>query len=156
MSTENPLEPRFIADVMVGRLARWLRILGFDVLYSNRFEDAEVIRIAGAEGRIILTRDRGIRDSVPAQSLIFVEHNDLKSQIAQVLQKIGPREFRPFSRCVECNTALQPVNKDDVFERIPHYVYFTQDQFAECPSCRRVYWRGTHTDAIQKKLQWYH
>ena len=152
LSTEKTLEPRFIADVMVGRLARWLRFLGFDVLYSNRFEDDEIVRRSAAENRLLLTRDRGIRTRVPADSLIFIEHNDLDSQVRQVLQKIRPLELHPFSRCVECNVALVAVDKEDVFTRIPPYVYFTQSQFAECPSCRRVYWRGTHADTINTKL----
>ena len=152
LSTEKTLEPRFIADVMVGRLARWLRILGFDVLYSNRFEDDEIVRRSAAENRTVLTRDRGIRMRVPADSLIFIEHNDLDSQIRQVLQKIRPTALSPYSRCVECNVALVAVDKEEVFDRIPPYVYFTQSQFAECPSCRRIYWRGTHVDKISKRL----
>src|SRR5207249_4800471 len=135
LSTGKPLQPRFIADVMVGRLARWLRILGFDVLYSNRYTDDEITRIALAENRIVLTRDRGIKAPVGPHSLIFIEQDGLDSQIVQVLQTVGPCEFHPFSRCLECNDALAAVDKEVVFERVPPYVYLTQEQFAECPSC---------------------
>ena len=152
LSTEKTLEPRFIADVMVGRLARWLRMLGFDVLYSNRFEDDEIVRRAAAESRTLLTRDRGIRSRVPPESLIFIEDNDLDSQIRQVLQEFRPTQLHPFTRCPECNDLLVAVDKEEVFERIPPYVYFTQSQFAECRSCRRVYWRGTHADKINTRL----
>ena len=152
LSTENPLEPRFIADVMVGRLARWLRILGFDVLYSNRYTDDEIIQTATAEHRTVLTRDTGMRSRIPADSLIFIKHDDLDPQIAQVLQTIGPRKFQTFSRCLECNCLLNPVDKEEVFERIPPYVYLTQDRFAQCPACHRVYWHGTHADEMKRKL----
>ena len=138
---------------MVGRLARWLRVLGFDVLYSNRFTDDEIIQIAGAEQRVILTRDRGMKPRVAPDSLIFVEHDDLDSQLAQVLQTIGTAEFRTFSRCLECNDLLVAVDKEAVFERVAPYVYLTQDHFAECPSCRRVYWRGTHASDIEERLR---
>jgi uncharacterized protein with PIN domain len=137
---------------MVGRLARWLRILGFDVLYSNRYNDDEIVQLAAVENRIVLTRDRGLKARLAAASLIFIEHDDLDSQIAQVLQTLGSQRFQPFSRCLECNQPLIAVNKEDVFERIPPYVYLTQEQFAECPNCRRVYWRGTHASEIQNRL----
>src|SRR5215813_270690 len=94
LSTENPRKPTFIADVMVGRLARWLRILGFDVLYSNRYEDDEILRIASAENRMILTRDTGFAPRVAPDRLIFIHHNDLESQVDEVLDTIGQRDFR--------------------------------------------------------------
>jgi len=150
---EKAAESRLIADVMVGRLARWLRILGFDVLYSNRFEDNEILRIASAEDRIVLTRDTGFASRVAPDRLIFIHHNDLESQVDEVLEKLGRRDFRFLSRCVECNTALENVNKESVFQRVPPYVYLTQDGFAECPSCRRIYWRGTHVDRIADKVR---
>jgi uncharacterized protein len=145
-------EPKLVADVMVGRLARWLRILGFDVLYSNRHQDDEIIRIAAAENRIVLTRDRGLAARLPSDLLIFVHHDDVDAQVAEVLQKLGPHEFRVLSRCLECNTVLDRIGKESIFERVPPYVYLTQDEFAECPSCRRVYWRGTHAGNIAVKV----
>src|SRR5262245_41686191 len=102
LSMDKAPEPRLLADVMVGRLARWLRILGFDVLYSNRHEDDEIIRIATAENRIVLTRDRGLSARLKPDLLIFIHHDDVESQVEEVLQKIGRREFRVLSRCLEC------------------------------------------------------
>src|SRR5215471_16580964 len=118
LSTENPRKPTFIADVMVGRLARWLRILGFNVLYSNRYNDDEIIRLAASENRIVLTRDRGMKPRLGAASLIliFIEHDDLDSQVAQVLRTIGSHDLRPFSRCLECNQPLVAVDREAVFE----------------------------------------
>lgn len=152
LSTENPRDPRFIADVMVGRLARWLRILGFDVLYSNRYEDDEIIRIADADSRLVLTRDRRLASRISDHS-ILIEADDIDAQILQVVEHAGIREFHPFRRCIACNSLLTPVDKESVFHRIPHYVYWTQEQFAECSACHRIYWRGTHSDKMMKKLQ---
>jgi uncharacterized protein with PIN domain len=138
---------------MVGRLARWLRILGFDVLYSNRYSDDEIIRLAAAENRTVLTRDRGLKVRIAPDDLVFVENDDVDSQVAQVLQRVGTRDFRLFSRCLECNQELRKIDKELAFERVAPYVYLTQDEFAECPSCLRVYWRGTHTTEMTRKLQ---
>ena len=145
---------KFIADVMVGKLARWLRILGFDVLYSNVFEDEEILRIAEEEQRIILTRDSHLaaRRRVRAQC-VLVESGEHKEQVRQVLRTFGLTEFRVFSRCLECNAPLDPIDKEAVFERVPPYVYLTQERFATCPSCKRIYWHGTHADDMLRRLE---
>jgi uncharacterized protein len=143
---------KFIADVMVGKLARWLRVLGLDVIYSNNYADDEVIHIAEAEHRIILTRDRGLaRRRMKAQCLL-VSSGNYKEQVRQVVKEFGLKDFNVFSRCLECNDQLQPVNKDEVFERIPPFVYLTQERFAVCPACKRVYWHGTHANNMLRRL----
>ena len=153
MSTDKPAEFRFIADVMVGRLARWLRILGFDVLYSNRYEDDEILRIGDAEDRLILTRDTRLVQRVDRRRVIFIEHDHYEDQVSQVLKALSLSQFRIFSRCPECNDSLVRIDKESVFERVVPYVYLTQNEFAECPGCHRVYWSGTHTEAITSKLK---
>ena len=144
--------PAFVADVMVGKLARWLRVLGCDVVYSNDLDDDAIVRIAEAENRIILTRDNGLiaRKSVPRY--IFIENDHYREQVRQVVETCGLKEFKVFSRCLECNTPLQDVDKEAVFEKIPPFVYLTQDRFAACPDCGRVYWHGTHADQMLKRL----
>ena len=144
---------RFIVDVMVGKLARWLRILGFDVVHSNVFEDDDIVRIAEVEQRVILTRDSRLaaRRRVRTQC-VLVESGEHKEQVRQVLRTFGLTEFKVFSRCLECNTPLDPIEKEAVFERVPPYVYLTQDRFATCPSCKRIYWHGTHADDMLKRL----
>ena len=149
----NPTKPRFIADVMVGRLARWLRILGFDVLYSNRYADDEIIAVARNEGRVVLTRDNGLFRRLQPGEGMFIDHDDYDSQVAQVLAGYPADRFELLSRCAECNNPLDRVDREEVFLRVPPYVYLTQQEFAECSACRRVYWRGTHADEIAKKLQ---
>ena len=144
--------PAFVADVMVGKLARWLRVLGCDVVYSNDLDDEGIVRIAEAENRIILTRDTGLiaRKSIPRY--IFIESDHYREQVRQVVEACGLREFKVFSRCLECNTTLEDVDKEAVFEKIPPFVYLTQDRFAACPDCGRVYWHGTHADQMLKRL----
>lgn len=146
-------ESRFIADVMVGKLARWLRVLGFDVAYSNSYEDDEIIRIAASENRIILTRDVALTRRGAPNQCILVSSGDYREQIEQVLRSFGLKHFNVFSRCLECNTPLEDVDKEAVFERVPPYVYLTQDRFAACPSCHRVYWHGTHADEMLKWIE---
>ena len=143
---------RFIADVMVGRLARWLRVLGFDVAYSNAYEDAEIVRIAEQEKRIILTRDTGLAACRNRSECLLIQSEDYREQIRQVLGKFELRNFSVFSRCLECNVAVKDIDKESVFEQIPPYVYLTQERFAICPSCSRIYWHGTHADRMLKQI----
>jgi uncharacterized protein with PIN domain len=144
----------FIADVMVGKLARWLRVLGYDVVYSNKFEDDEILQIASSENRIILTRDVAFSERCHRRTLkvLFIQHNDWRSQLRQVLNAFDLKDFNPLSRCIECNSALVEIDKPDVQARVPPYVYSTQDRFSLCPSCSRIYWRGTHVDAILSRI----
>src|SRR5262245_38313479 len=132
-------EIKFVADVMVGKLARWLRVLGLDVVYSNAFQDDEIIRLAKSENRIILTRDTRLAARCPKEQHLFIESGDYKEQIRQVLRTFDLKHFNVLSRCLECNALLQNVDKEAVFNRVPPYVYLTQDRFASCPSCGRVY-----------------
>ncbi|HLH32791.1 MAG TPA: Mut7-C RNAse domain-containing protein [Terriglobia bacterium] len=143
---------KFIADVMLGKLARWLRILGFDTAYSNKYDDDEVIRIANAENRVILTRDRGLAARRMHARCVLISSDHYPQQVREVLKIFSLTEFDTFSRCIECNTPLRNVNKEEVFERVPPFVYLTQERFASCPSCNRVYWRGTHTTSILTRL----
>jgi uncharacterized protein with PIN domain len=143
---------KFIADVMVGKLARWLRTLGFDVAYSNKYEDDEIIRIAEAENRLILTRDVPLASRRMNAQCLLITSDHYKDQLRQVLEKFSLKDFAVFSRCIECNTPLQDADKEAVFERVPPFVYLTQDRFAVCPGCNRVYWHGTHAEEILKRI----
>jgi uncharacterized protein with PIN domain len=147
----NP-EIKFVADVMVGKLARWLRILGFDAAYSNKYEDDELLRIAQSERRILLTRDTGLAGRCGSIRHLFIESENSREQVRQVLKILKLTEFKLFSRCLQCNTPLNDVDKEDVFEKVPPFVYLTQDRFASCPSCHRVYWHGTHAQEMLKRI----
>ena len=145
-------EFKFVADVMVGKLARWLRVLGLDVVYSNVLDDDEIIKLAKSENRIVLTRDTGLVPRLIESPYLFIESDHYKEQVQQVVRTFDLKEFRVFSRCLECNTLLQDVDREAVFEKVPPYVYLTQERFATCPTCDRVYWHGTHANEMLKRL----
>jgi hypothetical protein len=143
---------KFIADVMLGKLARWLRVLGIDVAYSNQLTDDEILEIAESEDRIILTRDVPFAARTKHRQCTLIRSDHYPVQIRQVLDTFNIKKFAVFSRCLECNTPLQDVDKEEVFEKIPPFVYLTQDRFAVCPTCKRVYWHGTHANEMLKRI----
>jgi len=149
---------RFVVDSNVGRLARWLRIAGFDTLFVRDIDDNRLVRIAFDEDRVLLTRDRQIlkRRLVTSGRLkvILIEDDEVKAQLRQVLTALNlASELSPFSLCVECNEPLVPREKGEVEELVPPYVFQTQTQYVQCPGCLRVYWRGTHWERMSRELE---
>lgn len=143
---------KFLADSMLGRLAKWLRILGYDTLYFSSLEDNNLVRIARAEGRIILTRDREMVRRRGIDSLL-IESDDFREQICQALRHFDLNLDSSFSRCSVCNSPLQRVAKGAVRERVPPYVFQTQERFSLCPRCGKIYWQGTHWQRIRERLK---
>jgi uncharacterized protein with PIN domain len=149
---------KFIADCMVGKLARWLRILGFDVAFFPRIEDDELINLAASEKRIILTRDHELiakakkRKTLAGRALL-IESEKWEEQVEQVLEhfKLRPK-IDPNSRCLECNEKLKFLPKARAKNLVPPFVYEKADSFALCPSCGRVFWKGTHFRDMERKL----
>ena len=150
---DPPIPPRFIADVMLGRLARWLRILGYDVLYSNGFADEEIVELAQEDDRVILTRDVRMLERRGAQNHVFIESGDLDTQMEQVIGALHLERLELFSRCLECNRILEIETREAVEGRVPPYVFGTQEFFKSCPECSRIYWPGTHRDHIQQRVE---
>ena len=145
-------EPRFVADVMLGRLARWLRALGNDTLYFRDAPDRRLLTIALAERRRLLTRDVALsRVARDAGFLIRAEGLDL--QIREVTEACGLGARRALSRCLECNSVLAAAPPEAVRNRVPPYTFATRPQFWLCPGCGRVYWAGTHVDGIRRRLE---
>ena len=142
---------KLIADGMLGRLARWLRILGYDTLYAPAWEDNELVRRARAEGRLLLTRDTALAQRRGIQSLL-VEAQTLPAQLREVVDKLGLQAESLFSRCSLCNLPLEGISKDAAQSRVPPYVFATQEHFHRCPGCGRIYWRGTHWQGMRKLL----
>jgi uncharacterized protein with PIN domain len=145
-------ESKFAADRMLGRLVKWLRILGLDVIYGQHLTGYGLIRAARAENRLILTRDRRLKQKQPPPFLL-IESDHYRDQLRQVIRECGltPRE-RLFTRCLECNALLQARPKDSVEKLVPPYVFSTQEKFSWCPGCQRVYWPATHYQKMREEL----
>ena len=147
--------PRLIADSMLGKLAKSLRMLGLDVVYEPFIEDSELLRRAREEGRVILTRDRQFIRRRNLPSFVFIESDHVNDQLAQVARELGlaVNKSRAFTRCLVCNGELVEAPKESVRLEVPAYVFETRDRFARCAACRRVYWRGTHVEGMERRLE---
>jgi uncharacterized protein with PIN domain len=146
--------PRFIADVMLGRLAKWLRIAGFDVLYSNRFSDDELIAISSREGRVLLSRDTRLLVRKPVKEFIYLQSQDVQMQIRQVFESMHILRLSfLLTRCLSCNEALVEAARESVRGSVPAFVYETQSHFKSCPRCRRIFWAGTHRSSVVRTME---
>ena len=140
---------KFIADVMPGRLARRLRLLGLDVLYDRTLNDNEIIRLSLEQERVILTRDIDLSNRPLAENHAFIKSDLVQEQVEQVLASI-PLEtlLNPLSRCSACNVPLEPIAKREAADAVPPHVYETQREFSRCTACGRTYWKGTHVQRM--------
>ncbi len=150
--------PKFIVDHNAGKLTKWLRMMGYDTRFFNGTSDAELVATALAEGRVILTRDtqimkRGIITSGRLKA-VLLQSDEPGEQMHQVIDTLGlDCRFRPFALCLECNQPLKERSKQEVEGLVPPYVFKTQNQYMECPACHRIYWRGTHWQAMAETLK---
>lgn len=151
---DQPDQPpvRFVVDVMLGSLARWLRRLGYDTDYASTRDDAELVRIARAEQRVLLTRDRPLAQRRGLRAL-WIASQSLDEQLRQVTTAfpLTPDRCRP--RCAECNSLLLSAEPSEVADRVPAYVLGQYQHFQRCPNCGRVYWPGSHWSGIQSRLR---
>ena len=147
--------PKFICDDMVGRLCKWLRILGYDTLYF-RGTDAELAVISRRDDRIVLTRDRELlKRKVPKEGLIL-QSDKVLEQLKEVLItfKLFPIQIDlTFSRCLLCNALVIQIEKEKAENQVPEYVYNTHDRFHQCPQCKKIFWTGTHVQNTRVQLQ---
>ncbi|HSE90851.1 MAG TPA: Mut7-C RNAse domain-containing protein, partial [Candidatus Binatia bacterium] len=131
-------EVKFAADRMLGKLAKWLRVMGQDVIYGQHLSGYGLIRAARAENRLILTRDHGLKKKQPPDFL-FIESDHYREQLRQVIRARGLRPLdNAFTRCLECNLILERRPKASVEKIVPPYVFTTQESFSSCPQCHRV------------------
>ena len=149
---------RFIVDHNVGKLAKWLRMMGYDSLFFDGSDDSHMVAQALAEGRVILTRDTAImkRRLITSGRLkaVLIDSEKPEQQMRQLMDTLDLNsQFSPFTLCLECNQPLVERRQEEVKERVPPYVYKTQRQYMECPACHRIYWRGTHWQAMTRKLE---
>ncbi|MHC4769191.1 MAG: Mut7-C RNAse domain-containing protein [Planctomycetota bacterium] len=145
--------PCFMADAMLGRLARWLRILGFDTAYEAHIDDGDLVRRAVRQRRIILTRDRLLAAQWRVSGIHVIETETPMAQLREIEAAHALcRDARPFTRCSRCNTGLHAADRNDVRGEIPPRVLLDHERFLRCPRCRRVYWSGSHVDRIRRAM----
>lgn len=138
-------DTRFVADAHLGRLARYLRMLGFDTLYDNALPDRELVTVSCTERRVLLTRDRELLMHRALTHGVFVRGDRPREQLGYVLSRLDLRDSCiPFARCMSCNGQLEPIDRDLVLGRVPSGVTDRHRHFRWCPECGRIYWRGTH------------
>ena len=146
--------PRFTADAMLARLARWLRVLGWDTRLDPELADPEIVRLAIAEDRIVLTRDRGLLRELQPPRALDIRHDDPLAQLTQVVREFqlaAPMEL--FTRCTVCNTLLSaPLDADDRLRLLPPDIQDLPGPARACPGCGRVYWPGSHARRMREAL----
>lgn len=148
---------RFFADRMLGKLAKKLRILGFDTLYFNDIEEKTILELLHEEERVLLTRDRSLHSRALKAGLdsYLLKSDHWNSQLRSVIQRfrLTGDDFHLFYRCSECNDELEEADASSVSGQVPDFVLYTNDNFMRCPGCGRIYWKGTHLEKIMKSLQ---
>lgn len=154
LSVEQPAPKKFVLDVHLGKLAKALRMLGFDTCYQNDFSDQAIAAISARENRIVLTRDVGLLKQKTIRWGYWLRSQHPEEQLEEVMRYFGlAGELSPFTRCLACNTPIVEVAKEEVWEKLPPKTRLYFQQFYECPSCRRVYWKGSHYDRMQAFVQ---
>lgn len=144
---------RFVADVHLGRLAAFLRMLGFDTAYANNLDDERLARISSEEHRILLTRDRGLLKRSMVTHGYCLRHTDPRAQTAEIVERFDlKRAIQPFRRCMRCNGELQPVHKDEIVHLIPENTAAHYDEFRRCAACAQLYWKGSHYRRMQSLI----
>ncbi len=142
--------PQFVADRMRRRLARWLRIMGADVLYDPALTGAQALHLAREQGRIMLTRDKRLRT---ASDVLYIEGQLFRDQLREVLAHYPfDPQAAAFTRCSNCNELLHEVDRDAVVRRVPPFVYASHEKFAICEHCNHVYWSATHLERAQREI----
>jgi uncharacterized protein with PIN domain len=149
-----PAEPRFVLDTHLGQLAAYLRMLGFDTLYRNDYHDEELARISSAEGRILLTRDRGLLKRSIVIYGRYVRETDPQRQVAEVVRRYRlTAAIVPLRRCIRCNGLLHAVRKEQIGDRLEPKTREFYDEFSACGACDQVYWKGSHYERMRAFIE---
>ncbi len=143
---------KFAVDVMLGRLARWLRIFGYDTIYDKTFTDAELLYTAIKEKRILITRDRKLAKR--AGKIAFLMNSEfIGEQIRELEKAFKIKPHIKYTRCSLCNTPIKSIKKEFVKDKVPPYTYMITEEFYICPSCNKVYWEGSHRKRAEKEIE---
>ena len=155
MMAENKDAPRFLVDCMLGKLAKWLRLVGCDTVFIHDADDDELVRVAVHENRILLTKDNLlVKRRMLRGRCLFITEEGTAAQLRQVVRELNlpTDDSRFFTRCPVCNSEIREASKESVREETPPYVYNTHDRFGRCYGCARVYWKGTHVEHVLRAL----
>jgi len=146
---------KFLADSSLGRLSKWLRLLGYDTVYWRGEADRNFLRKAERQGRAVLTRRKDVLARQHPGLVLFVENDRVENQIEEVLEKLDlqPEPEKLFTLCLRCNESLREAAPDEVRSLVPEYVFRTQKEFRVCPQCSRAYWSGTHRERALSTLR---
>ena len=148
---------KFVTDGMLGKLTRWLRMLGHDVNYSNSLNDDQLMEVARTERRVLLTRDLQLYQKAMTRGLnaFLVEGNTEAEKLANLAKRFSLKlDFDvTVSRCPKCNTKIEPIAKEKVLDRVPKDTSSYYEEFWECPGCKQIYWQGAHWKRIDKTLE---
>src|SRR3990167_10799559 len=145
---------KFILDVHLGTLAKYMRILGFDSLYKNNYKDEEIVDISLKEKRTILTRDRGILKRSEVTHGYWIRSTKTDTQIIEVIKRFDLKEqIKELSRCLLCNSLLKKISKEKIIDRLPRKVREFQNEFYYCKACDKIFWKGSHYTKMMKTIE---
>ena len=145
---------RFVLDVHLGKLAASVRMLGFDTLYRNDYDDQELAQISASEQRILLTRDKGLLMRSLVTFGYYVRATNPEQQIVEVMRRYDLfNKALPFQRCIRCNGLLEPVEKEAIIDQLPQKTRNAIDEFHRCRECSQIYWRGSHYEKMQNFIE---
>jgi len=149
---EKPLrQPKFVLDVHLGKLAYHLRMLGFDTLYANNYTDDVLCRISLQEHRTLLSKDTSLIETGSLTHAYLVKNKNPRLQLIEVLDRFQLFSLTaPFTRCIECNSVLQTIEKESILSRIPEKVQEWFNEYLWCRTCDRIYWKGSHYQKMQE------
>jgi uncharacterized protein with PIN domain len=145
---------RFAAERTLGKLAKWLRLLGFDTI-SEAQNSSDTFSKGLQSERILLTRTQAVREQCGMRQHVFIKSDHVRDQVQQVIHELGIvfQDIRPFSRCLSCNVEITEIEKDAILGQVPDYVWETNEIFHTCPECKRIYWPGSHTKRSLKSIE---
>lgn len=146
---------KFLCDQMLGTLAKWLRIYGFDTFYAGSdSKDSEILEISKNENRVLLTRDKELMYVARRENIktFEIKSTDIDEEISNILSNIKIDQKKILSRCILCNSIVEEIKKETVKEKVPDRVFNNNEKFWYCKKCKKIYWKGTHYEKMKEKI----
>ncbi len=144
----------FVADRMLGKLAKELRMLGYDTIYYTAEDTYRLIKLAREEGRVILTRNTKLLPRTPEDRIVRITEDRPSLQVRELIQKglISLDDGNLFSRCLLCNVLLDDIPREEAEGKVPDFIFYQQKNFFRCPQCLRIYWQGSHQENMKRRI----